>query len=511
MVRLSRKLSTSYAAGFRQYLATGGEVGLRIAYDLGRRAILQRLNVMDLARIHHDVVLATLEEPPYRHNMEKVIEAAADFFSESLSTFEMVRRGFLEAEERALLEKHQTAIMQQLSKLFYVGDAVDPIASLREVLQIVAEQASEMTGAEFCFASAVVETEIKNRITARFVATRGKKRACLVEAEVRAIEPTIRLSRAPVRVDQRDWARHPIGRLLSQRAREQNLITGWVAVPLTGEGGMTAGFLHVLNKKHGQFSIFDEANLVRLAELGSSAIRQAMSCAQQRKADLAVYRGLLPARLRHAAGTDASVRLLHGPNSRFPHAWYDMFTLDTRQTAIAVGDIAASGVDTALAIAQLRASLRACTDNADSPQAVVEQLDKIIQALDEEHSSTMSFAIIDSEKCTASIVRAGHSSPLLISPDGESVMVDGEYGDALGASPAACHRALKVPLQPGSAIVMYSNGVIDDPKTIDRRLGDCERQGNKGSEISCEELLQDLAPSADQNGVLLVIKLVVGK
>ena len=77
--------------------------------------------------------------------------AAGEFFLESLSSFEMVQRGFREAQEAARLERRQKEMSRQLST--FLADAslaLDASDSLEEMLQLVAEQARELVGAECC-------------------------------------------------------------------------------------------------------------------------------------------------------------------------------------------------------------------------------------------------------------------------------------------------------------------------------------------------------------------------
>ena len=84
--------------------------------------------------------------------------AAGDFFLESLSSFEMVQRGFREAREAARLERRQTEMSRQLSS--FLADAslaLDASDSLEEMLRLVAEQARELVGADCCVATVALE------------------------------------------------------------------------------------------------------------------------------------------------------------------------------------------------------------------------------------------------------------------------------------------------------------------------------------------------------------------
>jgi ANTAR domain/Phosphoserine phosphatase RsbU, N-terminal domain len=85
-----------YAPAFLQYLSEGTEPGRRAAYELGRRAISERLSILDLARIHHTVLLEVLKTHRTSHELEQIARAASEFLVEALAVFEMTHRGFTE-------------------------------------------------------------------------------------------------------------------------------------------------------------------------------------------------------------------------------------------------------------------------------------------------------------------------------------------------------------------------------------------------------------------------------
>ena len=85
-----------YAPAFLQYLTERGEPGRRAAYELGRRAIREQLSVLDLARVHHDILLEVLKTHRTSHELEQIAQAASEFLVEALAVFEMTQRGFTE-------------------------------------------------------------------------------------------------------------------------------------------------------------------------------------------------------------------------------------------------------------------------------------------------------------------------------------------------------------------------------------------------------------------------------
>ena len=89
-----------YARVLRRYLAHEQEAALEQAYELGRRAVVKGLGVLDMVRIHEKALEQTVwrTHPPSR-NLH-ALESAETFFLETLSPFEMTHRGFRETALR---------------------------------------------------------------------------------------------------------------------------------------------------------------------------------------------------------------------------------------------------------------------------------------------------------------------------------------------------------------------------------------------------------------------------
>jgi MarR-like DNA-binding transcriptional regulator SgrR of sgrS sRNA len=96
-----------YAPVFLQYLSDRGERGRRSAYELGRRAIGEQLSVLDLARIHHGMLLEVLKTHRTPRELEQIAQAASEFLVEALAVFEMTQRGFAELLSTARSDQKQ--------------------------------------------------------------------------------------------------------------------------------------------------------------------------------------------------------------------------------------------------------------------------------------------------------------------------------------------------------------------------------------------------------------------
>jgi hypothetical protein len=88
-------LVRDYRVAFLHYLPRHEEAALARGYELGRSAVTQGVSILELARVHHEVVLEVLRETP-QQDVPAVATAASEFFLEVLAPFDMAQRSFLE-------------------------------------------------------------------------------------------------------------------------------------------------------------------------------------------------------------------------------------------------------------------------------------------------------------------------------------------------------------------------------------------------------------------------------
>lgn len=213
----------AYGVALRSYVADGTEADLRTAYELGREAVVRELSVLDLTLAHHDALLEALGEA--NADVDHVVRAAAAFVLESLAAFEMVRRGFDEAREAALLERRQAAMLRRLSGfLADVSLALATPGSLDEMLQLVAEQARELVGCDWC---------------------------------------RVRIAVGP------DDVREAVSSEPDEGAADVDAVAA-----LTALDGRAIGSIELARKRDGEFGGADEAVLAHLAQMVSAAVER---------------------------------------------------------------------------------------------------------------------------------------------------------------------------------------------------------------------------------------------
>jgi hypothetical protein len=92
-------LMRDYRVAFLHYLPRREEAALLRGYELGRSAVADGLSILELARVHHEVLLEVLRETPTAE-LPELATSASEFLLEVLATFDMAQRSYREAHVR---------------------------------------------------------------------------------------------------------------------------------------------------------------------------------------------------------------------------------------------------------------------------------------------------------------------------------------------------------------------------------------------------------------------------
>jgi serine phosphatase RsbU (regulator of sigma subunit) len=190
--------------------------------------------------------------------------------------------------------------------------------------------------------------------------------------------------------------------------------------------------------------------------------------------------------------------------------WFDVVPIEGGVTGMAIGDVLGRGVKAASVMGQVRIAFRAYALPGDPPDAVLKRLDRLIQEFELVHFSTMTYVVLDASTGSARIARAGHPPPLLVGADGQSRYLEDALSIPLGVSPDATFEQAALALEPGSTIVLYTDGLIEAEGAIDDGLARLRNAVDPTADLEalCDDVLARMLPSgSDDDVALLVVRL----
>jgi PAS domain S-box-containing protein len=291
--------------------------------------------------------------------------------------------------------------------------------------------------------------------------------------------------------------------------------TSVISVPLAARGRVI-GALSLRREGGVAYTEADVGLVQELAVRGALALDNALLYARERNAALMLQRSLLPRLLPEFHGVACAVRYRPGgAGAEVGGDWYDVLGLADGAIAVAVGDVQGRGLVAASVMGQLRAAVRAYTLEDHSPKEVMLRADAVLRSLDGGPLATCSYVRLDPVAGELVVAIAGHPPPLLADRTGTR-FIDVDPGLPLGIGGAVFAQST-VPVEEGSVIVLYTDGLVEDARTaldagMDRLaevVGPAVAQGLDVEAIA-DHILERLVPSDDHDDDIALLVLAVG-
>jgi sigma-B regulation protein RsbU (phosphoserine phosphatase) len=172
-----------------------------------------------------------------------------------------------------------------------------------------------------------------------------------------------------------------------------------------------------------------------------------------------IQRSLLPVKEPDVAGVDlagynAACRGVGGD-------YYDFLPYPDGRVGLLVGDVAGKGMPAALLMSSLQARVQVLFDEPTNLAALVTRLNRIITSnCPSNRFITFFIGVLDPKTGELTYVNAGHNPPLVAHADG-SVEKLGGTGLILGILPMATYEQGVCRLDPGDALLLFSDGVTE--------------------------------------------------
>ncbi|STZ81118.1 PAS domain-containing protein [Mycolicibacterium aichiense] len=172
--------------------------------------------------------------------------------------------------------------------------------------------------------------------------------------------------------------------------------------------------------------------------------------------------------------------------------WYDVIALDDGRIALVVGDCVGHDLAAATVMGQLRSACRALLLEKSSPAAALAGLDRFAARLPGAQSTTAFCAILNPATGELVYSSAGHPPPILVCPDGSTILLEGGHSIALGIRPDRERPQTQTIVPPQATLVLYTDGLVE------RRRRSLDDGIEQATNVIRGDSALDLDPLADQ-------------
>jgi len=273
-------------------------------------------------------------------------------------------------------------------------------------------------------------------------------------------------------------------------------ITSILATPLIARGEllgvMSLALSGLTERGERHYGPDDRDFLGAVGSRVAIAIDNAMLFEEERRTALAFQTSLLPHDLPKVDGLEVAYKYVpakpleshgQGIQTQVGGDWYDIIPLSAGRVGIVIGDVEGRGARAAAIMGQLRAALRAFAQDDKPPAEILRRLDDWCQAIDPAPADTngavtdppivsCTYLVYDAWSRTLSFANAGHDAPLLVTA-GEVGQMEikhkgillGVRGKGIPGLPAYREETRRLP--PGSALVLYTDGLTDRRQRAD--------------------------------------------
>jgi serine phosphatase RsbU (regulator of sigma subunit)/PAS domain-containing protein len=246
-----------------------------------------------------------------------------------------------------------------------------------------------------------------------------------------------------------------------------------MVVPLRARERTLGAITFIFAESERQYSTPDVELAEELGRRAGLALDHARLYDREHRTAETLQRALLPPNLPDIPGHELAARYLPGrAGDHVGGDWYDAFALPDGRYGIAIGDIGGRGISAAALMGQVRNGLRAYALKAPGPGTAIADLREMDEQLEELVFATLTYIVYDPRTGTGVLTSAGHLPTLVLDGSGGARFTDAPRCPPLGAGAnAPCHEHAFA-LEPGGALVLYTDGLVESrTRSLDEGLG----------------------------------------
>jgi serine phosphatase RsbU (regulator of sigma subunit)/pSer/pThr/pTyr-binding forkhead associated (FHA) protein len=168
---------------------------------------------------------------------------------------------------------------------------------------------------------------------------------------------------------------------------------------------------------------------------------------------------MLPDKAPDVAGTELAG--FNVPCRTVGGDYYDFFPFPDGRVGLALGDVSGKGMPASLMMMALHARVQVLAEDPSDLASFMTRLNKATCAkCPSNRFITFFFCLFDPKTGELRFANAGHNPPIVVRASGQAEMLEGG-GPVLGILPIAPYSEMRINLQKGDMLVLYSDGVTE--------------------------------------------------
>ena len=245
------------------------------------------------------------------------------------------------------------------------------------------------------------------------------------------------------------------------------VMTGWGSVDLAVEA-MRRGVRDFVQKP------WDNAQLLATLrhEIDAGRARRQHDAAERRELAeaLKIQQRLLPQQVPQIDGWE--IAATWQPADGVGGDCFDALRFGDRRLALSIADVVGKGIPAALLMSNLQAAVRAFASEVTEPQALCQQVNRILCGnIAEGRFISFFYCMLDAASGVLSYTNAGHYLPVVVRAGG-AVERLGEGGPVLGVIGGAEYGQAQVTLGQGDRLVLFTDGLTEARNRDDEEFGE---------------------------------------
>jgi hypothetical protein len=262
--------------------------------------------------------------------------------------------------------------------------------------------------------------------------------------------------------------------------QDGRLVRSWLAAPVRGRGDIILGVVYLGHHRAHAFDARHERLVTGLCSQLGAALDHCTLFAERTRVANALSESLLPPLLPNLPGVDAAARYrpsgagAPGRGNLVGGDFYDLFEIGPGRFGLLLGDVSGVGPEAAALTGVARYTVRAVAEAEKTPRAVLTRLNEALLRLGSDRFLTAVYATLEpkDDGVVHITLSSGGHPPALVLRDDESVEVlDRDTGVLLGVFPTIELTDHDVVLNPGDALVLVTDGVLEARDDDGRQFG----------------------------------------